>query len=447
MFAQSPVCVPSRSNFITGRYPHCHGVRENDSRIGFGEPHLFRVLKKAGYKLAAVGKNHMLDEKNLGGFNYEKLDTCEVKSDDPEEWKSRLNQIVNRMNNLGCWAGAEWHDFPEELTGTKRTANAALDFLKPENVEEPFCLWVSFEDPHAPHTAPSRFKELYPLENIPLSPPEERVVNGKHPRLSFKKMIQGCNAPPEEGLKKYKAVYGSMVSFIDEQVGHILNKIDELGLRENTIIIYTADHGDFLTDYGMTKKDLVLYDVLLNIPCLVSWGNNFQNGKITPLAEQIDLYPTILDACNIDFPKGIQGKSMVPLLKGETDSHRDSVHAEICYPDMINTFTDPVKFIDEWKKAQKINGHPLQWTAVFNLPGDYNKAVRTEKFKYIWYINDFEELYDLKKDPKELNNVANDANYQDILISLREELGNWHMKSEDPLTPKQKIQIEEEYPF
>ncbi len=447
MFAQSPVCVPSRSNFITGRYPHAHGVRENDTRIGYGEPHMFRVLKKSGYTVAAVGKNHMLAESELCGFDYERLNTCELQETDPDDWKEHIHAVHKRMVDQGCWAGACWHSFPENVTGTHRTANAACDFLTQQTSQEPFCLWVSFSDPHAPHTTPQRFQHLYPEDNIPLPHTEHRTVDGKHKRMAIKKLAQGSHNASDKQLRKYRSVYAGMISFVDEQVGRILDTITQMGIDDHTIIVYTADHGDFCTSYGMTKKDLVLYDDLLNIPCLIRWTPQFPTTQTSCLAEQIDIYPTLLECCNIKQPDGIQGQSLAPLLHGHTYTHRNTIHAEICYPDMRCNYTDPKHFLKEWTQGQTQNGHPLQYTAPYNIPGDYNKAIRTEQYKYIWYGDGFEELYNLQQDPCECINIATNPEQQAILEEMRQKLGAWHMHSEDPLSPKTRQHIEHTFPF
>ncbi|MBE7465260.1 MAG: sulfatase-like hydrolase/transferase [Planctomycetes bacterium] len=436
MFAQSPVCVPSRSNFVTGRYPHSHRVRENNSNIGPGEPHLFRILKDRGYKTGLVGKNHMFYPRDL-----EPLDICraDLKSGGTPEWEAHLKAIREDMYHKGSWAGARFHDLPEEHSSTYKIGQAGLDALDAfAKQDDPFFLWVSFQDPHAPHTAPRRLSKLYPEDKLPLDkslvgPTRGHEVNGKSSRMSVKREAQLMDAASESDLRRYMAVYSSMITLVDEQIGKILSKLDELGKRENTLVIYVSDHGDFRADHGMVKKDLVLYDCLLNIPCVLRYPGVLPAGAVRhALAEQIDLHPTICHYAGAAAPKGVQGLSLDALLEGSTDRHRDEVHAEICPPLFENPYSDFPTFISEWKRSRDEPGHPLRYSAPFNVPGDHVKMVRTPTHKYIWLKRGEEELYDLEADPGERRNLARDPARQAECAAFRARLFEWCVRSEDP---------------
>ena len=455
MFAQSPVCVPSRVNFVTGRYPHSHGSRENNAPVGPGEPHVFRVLRAAGYRVALVGKNHTFYNDDLPKLDFAFTGPLNLTSGSPaaEAFGEHIRGCGQRMRELGCWAGAKLHDFPEEVTSTHRVADAAVEYLRSPDRGDPFLLWVSFPDPHAPHTAPSRFAKLYPLDGVSLpegalASEQEAEVRTKASRQAVKRKAQGMVSAPEEGVRHYIAVYSAMISFVDEHVGRILEELDRQGLADSTIVVYTSDHGDFRGDHGMVKKDLLLYDCLLNIPCIIRCP-----GQIPPrqfasaLAQQIDLYPTLLDYAGVDIPRGVQGQSLRPLLDGGDDWFRDEAFAEICPPDFRNPFRSADEFLSEWRRARDIEGHPLRWTAAFNVPGDFVKMIRTATRKYIWYANGECELYDLERDPAERVNLADDPAYADDLASLRSRLFEWHVLAEDPLDSSDARRIASDYPW
>lgn len=460
-FTQSPVCVPSRINYITGRYPHSHRNRENNARVGPGEPHIFRVLKKAGYQLGVIGKNHMFYEEDLANLDLDAthIDRLDgINTPEADAYRAHLAECRRQLHEIGNWTAA-FHDHPEELTRTHRTGAAAVDYLGTVDTGRPFFLWVSFADPHVPHTAPRRFADLYPLDEMPipdgaLAGEEEAEVQGKPSRQAIKRKAQGMVGAPEEGLRRYVAVYSAMITFIDEWIGHILDALEARGLDENTIVVFVSDHGDFRGDHGMVKKDLLLYDSLLNVPAILRYPGHIPAGKVEhALVEQIDLYPTLLDYAGIEPPAGtkgapaLQGTSLRPLLDGDVGRIHDAVYAEICPPAFRNPYTSADAFIADWHANHETPGHILQWTAPFNVPGDYIKSIRTGDFKYVWYANGEEELYDLRADPGETHNLAGDATFADEKLALKLHLLEWHALTEDPLDTGDARRFAELYPW
>jgi len=452
MFAQSPVCVPSRCNFVSGRYPHAHRVRENHTRLGPGEPHLFRILKAAGYRTGLVGKNHMFEPRDLAPLD---LDGSRVGegAEDPA-WAAHLKAVREDMKNVGSWAGARFHDLPEEGSSTHRIGAASLEALEKFAADgRPFFLWVSFHDPHAPHTAPRRLASHYPPDRVPLDPAALGPTAGhevltKAGRLAVKREAQFMPRAGEADLRRYVAVYSAMITYVDEWIGRILARLRALGLDGRTLVLYTSDHGDFRGDHGLVKKDLVLYDCLLNVPCLVRYPGVIPAGRVTPaLAEQIDLHPTLCGYAGAEVPKGVQGRSLATLVEGRAEEHRHEVAAEICPPLFENPYTDYRTFLDEWRRAQDVEGHPLRWTAPFNVPGDHVKMIRTRTRKYIWFKRGEEELYDLEADPGEKRNVVRDPKYRPCLEALRMRLYDWHVRSEDPRDPRDDQDLARHLPW
>lgn len=149
----------------------------------------------------------------------------------------------------------------------------------------------------------------------------------------------------------------------------------------------------------------------------------------------------MLELCDVKTPFGVQGRSFAPLLRGETTRHQDAIHGEICYPWMRNPYPDVASFQQAWQEAQTRPGHPLRFTAPYNVPGDYSKMLRTRDWKYVWYAGGFEELYDLRADPREETNLAARANQPDALRALRLQLLQWQAESQDPLSPKNQKEM------
>lgn len=455
LFAQSPVCVPSRCNLVTGRYPHAHRCRENHARLGPGEPHLFRVLKAAGYRTGLVGKNHMFDPRDMAPLDIDRADAAEKKGL-PPEWEWHLQEIGRDMVTRGSWAGARFHDLPEEFSTTHRIGSAAVEALETFAAgDDPFFLWVSFHDPHTPHTAPRRFESLYPPESVPLPPgalgptADTELARGKPARQPIKRDAQKMPDATEDDLRRYVAVYSAMISYVDEWTGRILEKLDALGLREDTLVLFVSDHGDFRGEHAMVKKDLVLYDSLLRVPGILRLPGGLPAGAVHDgLCETIDLYPTLCDLLGVAVPRGVQGRSLVPVLRGEATDRDDAVFAEVCPPHFRCPYPDFATFLGGWERAQTTEGHPLRWTAPFNVPGDFVKCVRTRDRKYAWYPNSGEEeLYDLEADPGETVNLAADTGWANEKSALRARLLEWAVRTEDPRDPLDDQRIAHDLPW
>jgi arylsulfatase len=231
-------------------------------------------------------------------------------------------------------------------------------------------------------------------------------------------------------------------------VGRILDRLDALGCREETLVLFVSDHGDFRGDHAMVKKDLVLYDPLLHIPGLLRWPGVLPSGAVRDaLCEQVDLYPTLAELAGVAVPKGVQGWSFAAVLRGESEVHREAVFGEVCPPDFENPYPDYAAFIAEWERARDIEGHPLRWTASFNVPGEPVKMVRTASHKYVWYRSGEEELYDLVADPGEQRNLAVDPEYRSVGDALRLRLLEWIVLTEDARDPRDDYRLAQTHPW
>lgn len=268
--------------------------------------------------------------------------------------------------------------------------------MQRQDGRQPFLLAVGFEDPHHPHCLPTEYQGRVRPEDVPLpaytegeledKPPhflearqgvlEDSPMRGEFPVAGQGSRRGGYDVVTEAEARLGRAYYYSMVRLIDEQVGRILTALEQLGLAENTLVIFTTDHGELLGDHGLWMKGPFHYEELVRIPCIMRWPQGFAGGQRTEaLFSQVDIVPTILAAVGLEQPQGLDGVNGLPLLRGEADSVRDAA--------MIECVDDPAKL--------------------------RLKTLVTPDHKLTWYCRQpYGELYDLRADPGEKVNLWDD---------------------------------------
>jgi arylsulfatase A-like enzyme len=388
-------CVPSRVSYMTGQYPHVHGIFS-------GEPNpiperllsLPAYLKPFGYRTALVGKKHM-PHWPTHGFDYERV--CYTA-----DASTRGNHYYNYLKKHNLH---EWYDdtgdierfclgeekIPTEHSLENWTADETIAYLE-QNDDRPFFLQTSFERPHAPTTEPPDTPFRYDPAAITLPENMEDTDSifyyNRNVELKWRATVHG-----EEGLRKGLAAYYGLITLIDHNIGRILDALDAKGLRENTIIVFCADHGDFAGEYGRMAKGFP-YDALHRIPYIWSWADKFKQGKIaTDFASNVDFAPTICELLGLPIPKSLQGASLVNAMTTDADTGQDAAFYEtICV-----------------------------------------KTIRTKTHKLSYgYTCDGEiaELRDLEKDPHEYQNFYDDPAYAAVREQLERRLLDWWIKSQ-----------------
>lgn len=427
-YSQCPVCVPSRSVMFTGLYPQGTGVYENNVRVAPECLEPFSLLKNAGYRLGYFGKDHFFPtaERDL----IDDYDECHAASDHPDAsaMAALISESRRRLDEDGCHASGMFHDFPDDVTEAGLVGRAAASFIRRSPTDTPFCMVASFRDPHVPHIAPRRFAEAHApnLMPAPTSGPESLV--GKHPRYRIKREAQQAHLATSADTAKYRSVYHAMIAHVDEQIGCVLDALQTRPDGDNTLIVFTSDHGDFCGNHGMFKKDLVLNDDLLHVPFIVRLPHGHGAGRsVVALTEHVDLTPTLLDFAGLSIPDHLQGTSLRPLLTGLTDRHKSATFSAVCPPGERNPYPDFGQFRAAWLAAQRTaSPHPLKFTRPYNVPGDHCQSIRTEQWRYVFYQDGFEELYDLTRDPNETHNIADLPRIQGMRFELRERLAQHH---------------------
>ena len=400
-YCQYPVCGPSRAALMSGLYPPSIGVMGNGSSKRFTEvlnkrPSMSQLFKNNGYYAARVSKiYHMrvpgditagVDGPDHAASWTEKFN-CQApewytKGEHEHLTKEKLKFARDKHYNLGF--GGAFYVVKGESDGAEqadvKAANKAIELLEKHN-DESFFLAVGLVRPHVPIGAPKHFYDPYPPEKMKLP---KKVENDWDdiPKQGISKNSKGAGLTNLEKQKKVTAAYYASVAFMDAQVGKILDALDRLKLRDNTIVVFTADHGYHMGEHDFWQK-MSLHEESTRIPILLS-GPGIESGKTKSLAQQIDIYPTLAELAGLPIPEHIQGKSLVPVTKDNSAKVHDSI---LCFR----------------RKRDKL--------------------LRTERFALIKYGGTKEmELYDMEKDPLQFTNLAKNKSYAQTLIELNMQL-------------------------
>jgi arylsulfatase A-like enzyme len=409
-YCQFPLCSPSRSSFMTGRRPNVTEVFTNPGKLltpNFRQaipatvtmPEFFR---KNGYFAARVGKMyHYNVPLHIGTSSL----------DDPESWDQVVNPrgrdrddenkifslLPGQFGGTLSWLAADGED-SEQTDGIGATeAIKLLEKLK----DRPFFLGVGFYRPHTPYVAPKKYFDLYPLDKIPLP-----VVPANH-KQGVPDPAFGSAKPEQEKLtdqlrKEAIQAYHASTSFMDAQVGRVLDAVDRLGLADNTIVVFTSDHGYHLGEHGLWQK-MSLWEQSARVPLIVYVPKAVGNGKSAggPV-EMVDIYPTVADLCGLKSPEYLDGVSLRPMLD------------------------DPSKSVK-----------PAAFTQVTRGANIHGLTVRTARYRYTaWnYGEQGRMLYDHETDSLETKNLAEDPKFANVVAELHElVLKNWP-KDKWPETP------------
>lgn len=389
-YTPTPICVPARASFATGRYAHTIGAWDNAKPyIGTEASSWGHRLTSQGHHVTTVGKLHYRQVGDPSGFPDQRLAMHVVDGIGDTYGLLRGEMPVRQASRDHVLdAGVGETDY---IRFDRAVARESARFLKDEAAshDKPWALFTSFVTPHFPLMAPAEYVDLYPPESLPMPIEWQPEEWPQHPAVIEQRRIEALAEPFDEAtIRQAMAAYYGMVTFLDEQIGVVLAALDEAGLRENTRIIYTSDHGEMLGEHGLWWKSC-MYDGAVAVPLILS-GADVPSGKVvTTNASLIDGFPTIVEA----------------------------VGAETAPDD-----TD-LPGVSLWQLAQEDDRDRTvfsEYHTIFATNARY--MLRDKRFKYVHYVDYPPQLFDLIADPDERHDLAGDPSFADTVVKFEREL-------------------------
>ena len=397
-YCQFPLCGPSRNSMLCGLYPNSTGIMQNSQIFRQTIPshkslsHAFRL---DGYFAARIGKLYHYNVPKSVGTN---------GHDDPGSWELELNpagcdRLIEEPDIFSLRPGSfggtlSWYASPrrdEMHTDGLLAKDAEWVLERCANEDRPFFLAVGFYRPHTPYVAPESYFKGYPLDEMPLVQGVDEDIKDL-PAFALGSHKKDHELLNDKLRKEAKQAYFASISFMDAQVGRVLDALDRLKLSDNTIVVFTSDHGYHLGEHGLWQK-MSLFEESARVPLIIAAPEMKQKGTTaaSPVG-LIDLYPTLTAMCDVPAPENIQGQNLQPMLANPEETGRG------------------------WAISQVSRGPKNNRV--------YGYTIRTQRWRYTEWDNGDEgfELYDHSDDPLEQTNLAENNSYGEVMIKLSGQL-------------------------
>jgi len=408
------ICSPARASLLTGLWAHNHrmlnNTHERDAvcpQLRDEVPAISEALARVGYRCGYVGKWHIGSPAKAAERGF--ADTDYIQGRGFAEYlraagfREEVTDPVGRVRRDKDQPWAAITNARGEQIYSTFLASRTIQLLERYKREgaQPFFLVCSFPGPHYPCCVPPQWAEKYDPEAIPPWGNFEETFEGK-PRSHWRyAVLRSGFDVPWETWRIYVARYFALVSLIDAETGRILEALEDLDLASDTLVVFTTDHGDMAGSHKMFNKGAYMYEELYRVPLVMRWPGVGQSGVVCDAyVSAIDVPATLLDAARAKPLGPLDGRSLIPWLKGEAPDWPDSIYSQF--------------HGDEYSLCSL-------------------RMVRNDKWKYVYYPDGLDELYDMRADPFELRNLAQDPDYGGPLRQMKDLLAQWMEQVKDPL--------------
>ena len=411
-------CAPARASLFKGYYPHTSGILKNADRW---RRSWIELLNDSGYHCTNVGKMHSwpfetelgFDERYVvenkdryleGRYYFDEWDKALASRGLVKQQREQYRKLPDYRDRLGAF---EW-ELPEDTHPDMFVGDMALWWINSYPPTKPLFLQIGFPGPHPPYDPVPRYAEPYLRKDLPLMEvTQEELDNQPQPLKELRQHNSEVDHdsvvleldPSHAQRHRQRAYYLANVTMIDEKVGQIMEALERQGYLENAMVIFTSDHGDCLTDHGHSQK-WTMYDSITRIPLMVWSPNRFEAGrKIDALCQQMDLGPTILELAGIPIPPTLEATTMLPALEGAGWNGRTFVFAEQAKDGILTGC-------------------------------EFLTMVRNKAWKLVHFLDEpYGQLFDLSRDPQEINNLWTDPVAESIKQELLAVLREWRIRS------------------
>lgn len=420
-YVQNPVCSPSRASLFTGKYVANHGLYANGVPLPANQMLFTHNLSVAGYDCGMIGKQHLspcdnwqTEPRRDDGyrvFQWAHGPNHRALENDYHAWLRRKHPAIhaeifpdNGANESTAYgnkakASTPIDRVPKESHYSRWVSECAQEFIRhPRAANEPFCLIVNFFDPHHPFGAPQEFRDLIDSESVPAPVTRDDELKNKpleqtfYSQKSYAGVAAGYQDYSAEEIQEIRAQYWAMIALIDFEVGWVLCALNESGQAENTLVVFTSDHGEMLGNHQQLLKGPQLYDDLTHVPLIVRWPRHIEAGlSIRELVQWIDIPATFLEVAGCAPGAGVQGESLLPLMMREHVQWRKWALSE--YRD--SGFTTEPQIMTTMLRHE--NWKLIIW---HGAPATSGKREG--------------ELYDLARDPHELYNLFHEPAHANV---------------------------------